>query len=205
MVPVASNTSAWSLSKEALDRVLARLDDDRGRADAEYERIRRKLVSFFEYNGCFHAEDAADETINRVAMNLERGKEIYSVDTASYFHGIAKNVLKEWWGQRKKEVPMDDVAEVLGSRDSCAAIEMESERREQDRRRECLDKCLSALSGGRGKLIIEYYQGERNEKIKARKKLAARLRIKPTDLADRALRIRKTLRECVEKCMATDA
>jgi hypothetical protein len=49
-------------------------------------------------------------------------------------------------------------------------------------------------------LIIRYYYGEERVKIDNRQKLADELGISSKTLVVRALRIRKRLEECVERC-----
>ena len=49
------------------DRLLARLDPDPGRAAVEFERLRRTLVKFFDWRNAPAPEDAADETLERLA------------------------------------------------------------------------------------------------------------------------------------------
>lgn len=51
---------------ERFDNLLRLLDLDRDVAGDKYERLRRKLIKFFEWNACFPAEDLADETFDRV-------------------------------------------------------------------------------------------------------------------------------------------
>ena len=50
-------------------------------------------------------------------------------------------------------------------------------------------------------LILEYYQGEKSEKIRNRKKLLERLGVPVNTLRMRALRLRERLQGCVEECV----
>ena len=54
----------------------------------------------------------------------------------------------------------------------------------------CLRSCLQTLSPDNRELILEYYQGEKGEKIQNRKKLLERLKIPVNTLRMRALRLR---------------
>jgi len=65
-----------------------------------------------------------------------------------------------------------------------------------------LRSCLQTLSTDNRELIIEYYQGEKGEKIQNRKKLMERLGIPVNTLRMRALRLRERLQTCVEDCVA---
>ncbi len=62
--------TAVLLTETGFKRLLESLDSDREIAGQKYERIQRKLVSFFEWRGCAAAEDLADKTIDRVTRRL---------------------------------------------------------------------------------------------------------------------------------------
>src|SRR5262249_9137874 len=158
---------------------------------------RRKLITFFENRGGRYPEELADETINRVARKLEEGKEIYTADPASYFYGVARNVIQEEWEVPKRNTPVED--------GDIAVDPEEEKRREQEKieieqKLECLEQCKQALSPQARNIITEYYQGEQSVKIKNRKKLAESLGIQINALRIRALRIREKLEECFEDC-----
>ena len=61
----------WTLSPQSFDLLLSALHADRDRAGEEYERLRRTLVTFFDWRGCAFPEELADETFNRAARRLE--------------------------------------------------------------------------------------------------------------------------------------
>jgi len=65
----------------------------------------------------------------------------------------------------------------------------------------CLRGCLETLSNENRELILEYYQGEKREKIQNRKRLMERLGIPVNTLRMRALRLRERLQGCVEECL----
>src|SRR5688572_21938576 len=67
MSALISGKKGWVITREAFDRMLAELHPDIERAGEQYEKIRQKLVKLFEWRGCPHAEECADETFNRVA------------------------------------------------------------------------------------------------------------------------------------------
>ncbi|HEU0172831.1 MAG TPA: hypothetical protein VFV58_01090 [Blastocatellia bacterium] len=71
-----SQKKGWVMTREAFDRMLAELHPDSERADEQSEKIRQKLVKLFEWRGCAHAEDLADETFNRVAQKIYEGTSI---------------------------------------------------------------------------------------------------------------------------------
>jgi len=193
----------WVLTREAFDKLLACLDRDRERAAEKYEEIRNALITFFEHRGCLSPEEYADETINRVARRLSEGKEIYTNNAASYFYGVAHNLLKEYW-----EAP-DRRASALESLPQAGApshnpIEVQQQEAQlllRERRLECLEKCLEALTPQNREMVMKYYQGEAAVKVKNRKSLAQELSIPLNALRNRVLRIRERLEECVSSCL----
>src|SRR5690242_7028531 len=92
---------AWALNQEAFDKLLACFDTDRGRAGEKYEQIRRKLVKFFTWRECGDPEGYADRTIDRVSRRILEGSELRVADPYVYFHGVAINVLREYWRDRE--------------------------------------------------------------------------------------------------------
>ena len=67
---------------------------------------------------------------------------------------------------------------------------------------ECLQQCLGTLSSENRELILQYYQGEKSEKIRNRKQLTSRLGVPLNTLRMRALRLRERLQGCVEQCVS---
>lgn len=193
----------WVLNQEAFDKLLAKLDTDRERAGERYENLRQKLITFFECRGSLSPEDHADETINRVARGIESGKEIYVSNPASYFYGVARNILKEYWEKRERDTtPIDGLTrDKEPSEDPSELKEYESKRQNFEQQLECLERCKKALRPDDGDLIIRFYQGEGSEKLRTRKLLANELGITRNALSNRALRIRDKLEHCVDACM----
>lgn len=181
----------WVLSQDAFDRLLVRLDPDRERAGVVYERLRSKLTIFFQARGCIHPDEYADETINRVARLLEEGRDIPDLKP-SYFLGVGRNLLKEYWRKERKQVSEDITEEIpqAGSIDDPVS----------DRLQACVEECLSHLVSDDREFILLYYRGEKREKIDTKKSLASRLGLTSPQLRKRAFRIRNSLRACAERC-----
>jgi len=189
----------WVLTQEAFDNLLALLDPDPQRAGRKYETIRKGLITFFECRGSTSPEDHTDDTLNRVARRLSEGKEIYAGNPASYFYGVARNVLKEHWETSHSSDSLDNLAPAETPSDDPLLIEQQrTERQQTEQRLESLEHCLKTLLPGDRDLISEYYQGETSIKIQRRKVLAERLGIPLNALRIRALRIREKLEVCVE-------
>jgi len=181
----------WVLTQEAFDRLLASLDSDRESAGRKYLEMRGALIRLFEWRGCPFPEDHADETINRVARRISEGEEIR--DPAKYSVGVARMLLLEIYKERAKE------RGALSEMASSEAAQYEFEALEP--RVECLGRCLQSLSPDNRELILQYYQGEKGEKIETRKRLTDRFKVPINTLRMRALRLREKLQVCVEDCL----
>lgn len=182
------------LTRESFETLLAFLDEDRNRAGEKYQEIRSRLVKLFECRGVASAEDAADETMDRVARRLAEGEQIRAANPAAYFHGVARNVLREHWAAR------DRLAAARPLPDELAEPQQPDE--EADRRLACLERCLAELPPETRSLIVAYYRRREGSKAEARVALAARLGVSPNALWIRAHRIRTRLEECVRKCLS---
>ena len=189
----SSNTSRkWTLTAEAFDNLLAVFDPDREAAGQKYLAARANLLRFFEWRGCPFPEDHADETFNRVARKVAEGEDIRNV--AGYVMGVARlqvlEIIKSDSRQREAlgeyQKSFNEVAEIP----------------ETESRIDCLQKCLQQLSPDNRDLIIQYYQGDKGEKIENRKKLGVRLGVAMNTLRMRAQRLRDQLQGCVEECVS---
>src|SRR5262245_997059 len=164
----------WIITQEAFDRLLAELHPDIERAGEQYEKIRRKLVKLFLWRGCALAEECADETFNRVAQKICDGATLWADDPYSYFHGVALNVLREYW--RSPEQTAETLEEMAPARALSADPEelllRETEHSEKERLLEYLNQCLQKLPPESLHLITEYHQGEEPSDKERRKKLA---------------------------------
>lgn len=195
MNPRTSLKKEWVLTKEAFDRLLAMLDADREEAGQKYERVRLKLVRYFQWRGGVAPDREADETINRVARRIDEGQDVRNLN--AYIYGVAKLVLAESLRAREREM------EALGGASAASGAEgpAADDDRDAAERRACLERCLGHLPEASRSLIIEYYQDEKSRKIECRKLLAARLGIPLNALRIRAHRIRVNLEACVRECL----
>ena len=184
----------WVLTQSAFDLLLARLDPDRERAGGEYNKIRHRLVRFFEWRGADCPEELADETLNRVAKRVGEDEEIR--DVKSYCGGVARMILIEWLRRRERE------RGALDQFTPAAPAAAESDLNEA--RTKCFNNCLAGLPAENRDLIMEYYQEDKSAKIKGRKGLAERLGIPLNALRIRAHRIRARLEQCVHECLNRD-
>lgn len=182
----------WTLTQDAFDKLLVALDGDRESAGQKYLEIRNNLTRFFEWRGCSFPEDHADETINRMAKRVAEGEEI--LNYSGYAIGVARMLLLEINKGRQRE--QSALAEIGAMPDVFVPTD------DDESRLACLRKCLQTLSTDNRELILQYYQGDKGEKIENRKKLLERLKIPVNTLRMRALRLRERLQSCVEECLA---
>ena len=180
----------WSLTGDAFESLLAALYPDRDAAANRYLEIHGNLVRLFEWRGCPRPEEYADETMNRCARKIQEGQEIR--DVATYSVGVARMLLHEM-SRAKETRSLDQAPEPR-------AMPVEPEP-ESERRVECLRRCLARLSSGNRDLILHYYQGEKGEKIRNRKRLGELFSIPANVLRMRALRLRESLHACVMECL----
>jgi DNA-directed RNA polymerase specialized sigma24 family protein len=179
----------WSLTQDAFDGFLAVLGPDRENAALRYLRIHRDLVRLFEWRGCSAPAEYADETINRCARKIAQGEEIR--DIATYSIGVARMLLLEM--ARDGARYMRSLDEVPEPAVACSESSIDLETRVASLRRSLARLCEEDRS-----LIVNYYEGDKSEKIRRRKMLQQTLGIPANTLRMRALRIREKLQLCTE-------
>ena len=184
------------LSAIGLARLLTRLDPDAQRAPAEYERLRRTLVRFFDLRGAWPPEECADDCLDRLARRLETEDEAAIDDVRRYAHGIARLVLLERLRTPAPASISDDHLENLAAPAPSA---------DGNPRQECFDCCLSAEPEEHRTLALQYYVAEGQAKIDNRRGLARALGITENALRRRVQRIRNRLEQCMTNCTAEAA
>jgi len=182
----------WSLTKDGFDRLLANLDPDRDVAATQYERLRAKLISYFDWRDCPAPEDHADEAINRLIRKLSDGEDFRDIGT--YVLGIARMMLLEIARTREKER--------MAFERPTAPEPIDDESPETGQRVSCLEKCLTALPDRSRQMIVEYYQGDGPTKIKRRRELAERFGLELNALRIRTCRLRVKLEQCMGRCLS---
>lgn len=180
-------------SQEQFDRLLATLSADRAQAGERYEALRQKLIRFFAWEGLRDPAGWADEVLNRAALKLSEAAVIEKVD--GYVHGIARFVLKEAQRAELRETSLGEGLEFEQSVVNAA---------EDERAAECLRSCLSQIPERTKDLILNFYEGDSQGRIRNRQKLAQRLGLNLNALRNRALRVRQNLEKCVFACLDRD-
>lgn len=176
-----------AITQEPFDALLAWLGPDREAAGQKYELIRSGLIRIFVSHGFSDAEDLADLTINRVVDRLQDIREGYVGEPARYFHGVARNIIRE--ARRRKEVATDRLPE------RPAGVEQPSDAQE------CLLRCLGLLSDERRELLLDYYLYEGRSKIEHHREMARELGITAGALRIRVHHIRAALEKCAAQCV----
>jgi len=185
----------WTLTPEALEKLLNHFSPNREEAGRQYNLMCTKLARYFEWRDCPEPEHLADEVIDRVARRIDQGEDIYNL--RGYFQTVAQMVFLEAIRPRNRQVPLDDVPE--------PPAEEPFEDEQKEARARCLDQCLNQLALESRSLILKYYRDEKRAKIDYRKQLAEALGIPLNALRIRAHRVRLRLEECVRNCLAQPA
>jgi DNA-directed RNA polymerase specialized sigma24 family protein len=177
-----------TITWESFEALLEWLDPDREVAAQRYEIIRGGLIKIFVSHGLADAEHYADETVDRVIKRLPEIRATYVDDPIRYFHGVARNIIRE--AMRRKEVAFDVLPECLPLH-----------RSDGSELAECLVKCLRSLPHDKHALIYDYYVYGGRQKVESHREMAAELSITVGALRTRAHHVRVTLEECVAKCL----
>lgn len=191
-----SHKKPWALTQESFDRLLAWLSPEREVAGKIYEEIRSDLIRGFRRHNCAAPEDLADETINRVAKRLPEFEATYVGPPTRYFFGVAHYV--HWEYLRKEAVTVPLLADPSGG----GASQEDWQEEEAEPEYTCLRACIERLTSRNREIILQYYKGEKQIKIRLRKELAGRLGISLPLLRLQAQRIRVGLKKCILDCLA---
>jgi len=191
--PPPARRNQWTLSEEAFDRLLAAFGPTREEAAARYEGLRVRLVRYFTWERCAFPEERADEAFNRVARRLAEGEAIQNVE--HYTSGVARLLAKEYVAERIREERAYSGWAAMRSNELDGADGAEYEAA-------CLETCLAeALSAEERDFLLQYYEGDRQVRIRSRQRMAARLGIGLNALRNRALRMRDKLESCLRERM----
>lgn len=183
----------WIPTQQSFEKLLAAFASDRDEAGKQYEKIRVKLLRYFERYDIADADRCVDETLDRVMRRLDEGEAIASI--TAYIYTVASYVRLEAWKQqeqmRKAASEIQRTAVVIHHNDN-----------DPNPRQLCFDNCLRKLPIETRILIRDYYSEEGSLKIKLRKQMAQRLGIGLNALRIRAHKIRISLETCVRDCLS---
>ena len=202
MPPANTLREDQGLTSIAFTRLLEWLDDGVDSHGGSYLEMRRRLVLYFDRRNRPAAEELADETLNRAGRTLEKSGRIEITPPARYCYTLARFVLLEDIRRDHRHVPFEEPSPAPGP----AAWRTPSvpgagdDETLDERRLDCLDRCLRDARPEHRDLVIEYYQDTGRQKIDRRRAMAGRLGISMNALGVRACRIRASLETCVEGC-----
>jgi DNA-directed RNA polymerase specialized sigma24 family protein len=180
-------------TKADLDNLLLWLGPDRSTGSQRYVEVRKKLVVLFEYRGCTAPEDLADKTLDRTARAILKPGFTFDGNPIAYLRGVARNVYLESL-RESRTVSHEGLPELA---DTAAQVPFNSGVEELS---VCLDQCLAELPGDKRALLLRYYQGDKSAKIDGRLQQANEEGIALNTLRIQVFRLRKAVRECVERC-----
>lgn len=180
----------WTLTPEALDKLLDQFSPDREEAGKRLLAMRVRLTRYFEYQKVPSPERLVDITVDRVARKIFEGHTISNL--MAYALTVAHFVFLEWL--RDPDRFLVDVEGIVDP-----PVRPPDEHKEA--RLRCLDDCLDKLTIESRKLILGYYSDEGRAKIDDRIKIAEALSIPLNALRIRAHRIRTKLEECLKNCL----
>jgi len=170
------------------------LDADPKRAAGLYEGFRVKLVKFFAWRGCRRAEEYADLTLDKVAKKLAAGGVIQTEDKFHYIHGVALNLLYDYFRTiESKVIPItgENVPPVEDPDEQVDDMEM-------------MRKCLQFLSQPECDLITRYEIEKLFAEPSRRRAKAKSLGISVKNLYLKVHRIREKLRKCLKESLLTE-
>ena len=173
--------------EESFESLLTWLDPNREIAGQKYEVIRTGLIRIFVSKGFSDAEDLADTVINRVMKRLPEIRDTYVGDPVRYFHGVARNIIRETL--RRREIATETVPSF--------SEEIESHSDEYD----CLVKCLRFLAREKRELILDYHIYDGRDKVEQHRHMAEELGITEGALRGRAHHLRGSLEKCIRQCL----
>src|ERR1700744_2117269 len=180
----------WTATKNSFEQFLHWLDEGSGSGGEKYLEMHRRLAAYFDRKNCLSADELADETLARVAQKLQEKGEITDLSPAHYCYVTAKFVFLEYIrGGKRNQVSLEEIS-AAGLTDLEANPSFpDSDSANQEQMLICLDRCLKKLSSSDSELILEYYQGEQQEKIQRRRQLSEKLGLSANALSIRACRI----------------
>ena len=191
-----------AIPTESFEEILAWLNPDREVAAAMYVQLRHDLAKIFLWRGCSDPEGLTDEVFDRVAKKVHKVRPTYEGDARLYFRAVAKNLVKEDLKKRTAHLSLEDIDAL---KHPVTQPESETEDETAADLDDCLELCLRELSSEKRELIRAYYAKEKQAKIDNRSELAERFGISVETLRVNVYRIRKSLEQCIERCLERKA
>ena len=176
------------LTQQSFDALLSVLHPDRDKAGTRYEGLRQRLTFFFTRRQFLFADGLADEVLNRIAQQIQRGESIGAVE--AYAYGIARHVAQEELrrNHRVAQAATAYVGNIRASRDTS---------NDGPSLEEAMEDCLNMQEPAERELLRAYYTGCGQELIDRRRELAAAMNLSASALRKRVFRLRQTVEDYV--------
>lgn len=170
----------------AFRRFLAALSSDQEISPRLYQELRDKLVRYFSMRGLLRADEAADETIDRVVKKIEEGSDIDNVTRYSF--GVARLIMLEYLRKQGNEA---GALRLMGQQDE------PSDEKDEALLANYLRECLEETPSEDRSLVLQYYSFK-GKHSKDREKIAEEYNLTLNHLRVKIFRIKKRLGKCVE-------
>jgi DNA-directed RNA polymerase specialized sigma24 family protein len=177
------------LTSDSFEKLLDAFSADKTEAGLAYTNLREALVRFFELKGVSDPDQAADETLDRIAEKINQNTKIE--DLRKFAFGVARFVYLE--RLRKEQSRLHAVDEFYlkdsGTKEFGVSDEIENFR-----------ECFKKLYDHERELLLRYFEDlSADELFEMRRKLADREKIELNTLRNRISRLRKRLEECIRR------
>ena len=167
--------------------LLQTFSSDEETAAIDFTKLRDSLVRFFQIKGDSSPEEAADETLDRVAVKL--GEAVLIENLTNYSFGVARLVFLE--NLRKTEK----------SKKALENYRAKNERQNTDEETDDfspLRECFESLADNEKKILRAYFADLPHAELdKERRKLTALLDVSLNNLRLKVFRLRRRLEDCV--------
>lgn len=187
--PQIDSRGRQRVTREIFERLLESLSADAEEAARLYTRLHIKLAGLFSLKGLSDPAEAADETLDRAAVNIAAGANVPNVE--KYCLGIARNVAREKLRLARRE----------GSTFLSFVKDLPGLGPEQvERIYLILQPCFEKLAEADRELLTRYCQVMRGRaRAEHRRQLAESLNISTVALRMRVTRLRDNLTDCAQK------
>lgn len=182
-----------AILQEDFEEILAWLNSDRDVAGTMYLELRAALEKIFEWHHCADPQGLTDEVFDRVTRKIRKVRATFEGDPRRFFHGVARNLIKESSLKARSQVPLEDIEH--------PATDVTEYSHLTQVREDCLQACLEQLDQEKRDLIVAYYAGSKQAKIDHRAEMARDYAVSVETLRVRAYRIRMSLEACIRQCL----
>ncbi len=178
---------AKNLTAESYSLLLKTFASDEGEAVTALSKLRGSLGRFFQIKGDSDPDEAADETLDRVAVKL--GDAVLITDVTKYSFGVARLVF------------LENLRKTQKAKKAFESYRAENERQKAGEETDDfspLRECFEILADDEKKILRAYFadlpHAELDEK---RRKLTALLGVSQNNLRLKIFRLRRRLEDCV--------